>query len=531
MNMKETNDVYLDTLKNIIPKEAYGANATMFAIALEGWRRGLTLKFYKAYINERIKIRYALSNGNKTIDFQLSLAQIVPKDVRRITKSKEATKKYLIANNVPTPKGRGFSEEDSDEEIINYVNDLEYPLVLKPTNASLGIGVTTNISDRDTFIKKLKHLRNVMGYKEIIVEEQVDGEDTRLFIVDNSVVGAFKRIPSNVVGNGKNSIKELIELQNNLIKNNPHGGDYRIEINEKLKKFVTQAGYSLNYIPENGQRINLNSSTIHSQGGQTVDVTDDLSEKTKKIAISAVKALPELPVCGVDIMVDKNKDTNFVLELNSRPNIGGGLFPMTGKGRDVSKAIVDYYFPETKAINPNVLNFYFDYNKVVDVLHRGAAKEVIIPNHPKNSISKRMVVYGNVQGVGFRNMVYKKAVGKKLSGFVLNEKSKKVTIVVAGEEAKVESFTEEIKEYKGRKINVDQVLEQKWEKPVKIGFEIIKNSSKTTRSKKELSKEKDRIQQLKRDCERLQKKLDKMEKSNSWKITKPLRNVAGLLKR
>ncbi|MBP1971479.1 D-alanine-D-alanine ligase-like ATP-grasp enzyme [Virgibacillus natechei] len=212
--MKGIEDKSLDQLIEIVPESAYGANATMFSVALEGWKRGLKLKFFKKYIKNRVKIRYSLSNEEREIKFQLSLAEFVPKETRNITRSKKNTKDYLLKADIPTPQGRSFSGENEDDEIINYAKTLEYPLVIKPVSASLGIGVTTNIYDEETFSENLKHLRGNKGYKEIIVEQQVTGEDTRLFVVGDQVVSAFKRIAANVIGDGKHTIKELIELKN-----------------------------------------------------------------------------------------------------------------------------------------------------------------------------------------------------------------------------------------------------------------------------------------------------------------------------
>ncbi|SFB27405.1 D-alanine-D-alanine ligase [Lentibacillus halodurans] len=522
----------LSHLQKIVPESAYGANATMFSMALEGWRRGLKLKFFTKYVKKQVKIRYALSSKEREIIFQLSLAETVPKEARKTTRSKKNTKKALLDSNVPTPKGESFDKNNTDEEIISYAKTLGYPLVIKPTNASLGIGVVTGIHDEETLVDSVKDLRNNKGYKEMIVEQQVTGDDTRLFVVGDQVCSAFKRIPANVVGDGENTIEELIKTKNKERRLNPHLSKSQIKIDKKLKGYLDKRGFSLKTIPEKGERIFLNESTIASAGAETVEVTNDLTPESKKIAVAAAKSLTGLVVCGVDIMIDKKKGTNYVLELNSRPNLGGSLFPAEGEAKNISKYIIDYYFPESipdKDISDHN-NLYFDYESIEKILKRGVVKEAIVPSIPEDGlVFKQFKVFGKVQGVGFRNWVYKQAIGRKLNGYVQNLKDKSVLIVVAGSQKNVDQFSEVVLKHNTKKIKVEKVTEEEWLEPVKMGFEIIGKSGHTKSLKNKLNKERMKNKELTNELERTTKQLKKIKQSRSWKYTFPMRKIVRLI--
>ncbi|QKY70431.1 acylphosphatase [Lentibacillus sp. CBA3610] len=523
----------LSQLKEIMPENAYGANSTMFSMSLEGWRRGLKLKFFTKYVKNQVKIRYTLSSEERDITFQLSLAETVPKETRKTTRSKKNTKKALQNSNVPTPKGKSFDEENSDEEVINYAKTLEYPLVIKPTNASLGIGVVTGIYDDQTLVDSVKNLRNKKGYKEMIVEQQVTGEDTRLFVVGNQVCSAFKRIAANVVGDGKHTIEELIKIKNKERRINPHLSKSQIKLGKELREYLESHGLSLETIPQKGERVFLNESTIASAGAETVEVTNELTEESKRIAVEAAKSLPGLVVCGVDIMIDKKKRTNYVLELNSRPNIGGSLFPVEGEAQNISKHIIDYYFPESisddETSGRNKL--YFDYESIEKILKSGIVEEVTVPSLPDNDlVFKQLKVSGKVQGVGFRNWVYKKAIGRKISGYVKNLKDKSVLIVAAGSQNKVDQFTEVVRKHNTKKIQVEKVKEDEYTEPVKVGFEIVNKPGKIKTLKNNLNKEQEKNKKLTYELEQTTKQLKSLKQSKSWKYTLPMRKIIRLIK-
>src|SRR5690625_4201941 len=100
----------------------------MQSIALEGWRRGLDLTFYRDGKN---KIKYSLSNGKSTHHF-LSSKETNSNAIRNIEKNKQRISK----NNVTIPKSKFFKPGIGHEELISYAIEIEFPVVLKVVNSS-----------------------------------------------------------------------------------------------------------------------------------------------------------------------------------------------------------------------------------------------------------------------------------------------------------------------------------------------------------------------------------------------------------
>ena len=362
--MKNTIGVSLPQLPNEIVRNARKTRLDSFAVALEGWRRGLKLKWYtkdSEHYQDMIIFGvnppgrlFSLSSDERTHYFFRTRGDKVSNEAVQLVDDKGVTKEILAKANVPVPQGKGFSADVSDEELIAYSKTLEYPIVFKPTDASLGDGVVTNITSDEEFLEALQYVRHELGYEEVIIEQHVDGPEYRLYVVDDKVIAAYNRIPANITGDGVHTVEELIELKNYERRQNARLNSCLIHIDPEIMEFIHKKGYDLSSVPKKGEYIQLRGKTNVSIGGDPIDVTDEISDEIKEIAVNALKAIPGLPHAGVDIIINENKNLSVpavVLEINATAQIGGILYPLRGKARDIPGAIIDYYFPETKGLD------------------------------------------------------------------------------------------------------------------------------------------------------------------------------------
>src|SRR5699024_11136411 len=100
--MEKTEFKWLPHLENSIPESAKGYAMSFYAIALEGWRRGLNLKFIN---RNRIKSQliFELSSELNSYTFTVSRGELVTKEALHICRNKFETKKHLQKANVSTP--------------------------------------------------------------------------------------------------------------------------------------------------------------------------------------------------------------------------------------------------------------------------------------------------------------------------------------------------------------------------------------------------------------------------------------------
>ncbi|MBC5635697.1 acylphosphatase [Ornithinibacillus sp. BX22] len=544
--MKEEQGISLPQLPNEIVVNAQKTRLDAFAIALEGWRRGLKLKWYtrdSEYFKDMIIFGvnppgrlYSLSSDQRTHFFFRSRGDKVTNEAVEIGSEKDDTKIWLEKAGVPVPKGKGFNEDAQDEEIISYSKTIPYPLVIKPTNASLGNGVVTNIRSEKEFRKALTYIREELGYPEVIVEQHVEGKEYRVYVVDDKVIAAYNRVPANIKGDGVHTIEELIEMKNIERRKNARLKSCLIEIDKEILEFVQEAGYRMEDVPEKGKLIYLREKTNVSSGGDPIDVTDTMPVDIKKIAIDALKAIPGLYHGGVDIIVNEDrsiKDKAVVIELNPTAQIGGALFPLRGKARDIPAAIIDYYFPETKGIDTSNSNIYFDMSTVLEPLENRSAIEVEVAPAPNNNLfAKRYIVTGNVQRQSYHQWLKKQALERNLHGYVKNMVFDEIEVVVAGtDKSIVNEFKKVMGEYKH--VHIVKVKEEIWNEPIMVGFDIAERFNTSNLKSVQYA-----LRKLDKELKHMTKKKNRMEKDNnhilnstSWKVMAPIRTVGKVIKK
>ncbi len=459
-----------------------------YLVALEGWRRGLALKYYydpssvtnlKIIGFDQIGKTFSLESNKKRHYFYRTRGDKVSNEATEIGTDKARTKQYLAEKGISTPGGFTFNRETEVSDVVEKAFKLGFPLVLKPTFGSLGKGVVTGIQTEDELKNSITYVLSEFDYEEFIIERHIEGEDLRLYVIEDQVVGAIKRIPANVTGDGHHTIGELIDQKNDLRKNNPHTSTRLIKKDIALKNYLTQQGLNLDNILDKDKTIYLKGQSNISSGGDSIDVTDKLTDTIRDIAIQVIKAIPGLHHAGLDLVVNKDLDSASIIEINTTAGISLHTFPLYGKPRNVAEKIVDYYFPETKGVAENSKTIYFDYKNILELLRSHSLKQLEVTNAPVGKLyAKRYVISGKVQKVGYRKWIRKQAIAKGLHGYTRNLNNGKVVIVVgAVDKGAVDGFKQVC--YEGpSKAEVEDIQEYLWDKQIKVGFEIRKSLKK-----------------------------------------------------
>lgn len=127
---------------------------------------------------------------------------------------KEETKNLLEAASIPIPRGTIVYDEEEMERAIKRIG---YPVVLKPVNGNHGRGATINIQSWEQALEALTIAKKIS--RGVICEKFITGYDFRLLVINYKLVAAAKRTPACVTGDGKSTIKELIDAVNRAIRN------------------------------------------------------------------------------------------------------------------------------------------------------------------------------------------------------------------------------------------------------------------------------------------------------------------------
>ncbi len=265
-----------------------------------------------------------------------------------ISCDKEDTHNLLNDLGLPVPQQRMVY---SAREAVRAAQRIGHPVVVKPLDANHGRGVSINLnSDEEVeagFAEAKEHSRS----RAILVESFITGFDHRMLVVDNKLVAVAKRVPGHVVGDGKHSIAELVEIVNQ----DPRRGIGHekvltmLELDNQAKRLMENAGVTEDTILPSGEVFYLRSTANLSTGGTAIDLTDVVHPDNRDMAERAIMAVG-LDVGGVDFLIDditrSYKDIGgAIVEVNAAPGFRMHVAPSEGQPRDVAGKVIDMLFP------------------------------------------------------------------------------------------------------------------------------------------------------------------------------------------
>ena len=264
-----------------------------------------------------------------------------------IAQDKLLTKRLLAAAGVPVPGGRPVSDAD---DAWAAAQEIGGAVVVKPRDGRQGKGVAANIQTRDQIQMAYAAAREISS--DIMVERHVAGHDFRLLVVHDKVVAAARRDPPQVVGDGMQSVRELVHQVNS----DPRRGEghatslTKIRFDDIALDTLAKQGYSAESVPAKGAPVILRNNANLSTGGTATDVTDDVHPEVAARAVAAAQMVG-LDICGVDVVCDSvlkslEEQAGGVVEVNAAPGLRMHLAPSYGKARPVGEAIVGSLFAE-----------------------------------------------------------------------------------------------------------------------------------------------------------------------------------------
>lgn len=270
-----------------------------------------------------------------------------------ICKDKFKTEKFLNLMNLPTLKSRFFTFDQIEEAFEFLEQNNKETFVLKPLSLGSGKGIIFNVN-KDNFEEAYKESLNVQTLREIetpsfILQSYLDGFDVRICIVEGKYSCALWRVQPHVVGDGINTIVELIQEKNEARKKSVYFQRFLYEINEELIRFLKQQNKNLESVLEVGEVIFLSNLGNLAAGAESVDVTKEISKDLIDIALRSVASVPGLHTAGVDILTDNfNSKTGYIIEINTNANHKVHYLPYYGTVRKPYQNMIENMFIKYK---------------------------------------------------------------------------------------------------------------------------------------------------------------------------------------
>jgi cyanophycin synthetase len=265
-----------------------------------------------------------------------------------IASDKSLTNQLLSSAGLPVPRSQTVRAE---EAAVDAASKLGYPVVVKPLDGNHGRGVSLDLHTAADVRRAYPLARRESRGGDVVVETYVSGNDYRMLVIGGRLAAVAERVPAGVVGDGKHSVRELVELENA----DPRRGIghekvlTRIRLDQAAEELVRKRGFELDDVPPPGTRIQLALTGNMSTGGTAIDRTVEAHPDNIEIAETAARIVG-LDIAGIDfiapdIAVPVREQGGAIVEVNAAPGFRMHTNPTVGEPQYVARPAIELLFP------------------------------------------------------------------------------------------------------------------------------------------------------------------------------------------
>ncbi|SRR5258708_2748750 len=258
---------------------------------------------------------------------------------KTIADFKPLTKKVLKHFELPTAH---FALVKNVEE-LGKIRELQFPIVMKPVDERHGKGVVVSIQNFEDAASLYQSLQ-----KPMLFEEMLNGTEYRVVCVNFEFVAAAFRKPAHVIGNGEQTIQQLIDEKNkHPWRGKGHSNNLSlILVDETVEKILQEQNYTIDSTPPKGAEVLLRKTANLSTGGEAWDVTEKVCAENSQLFEKIARAC-DLNVIGIDVMCESLETPIMlqkkagIIEVNASPGLRMHHYPIQGKSVNVAGKILD----------------------------------------------------------------------------------------------------------------------------------------------------------------------------------------------
>ena len=261
-------------------------------------------------------------HGRKTVVWQYHVMLDDPVTIR-LALDKAIGYRLFEHAGLPVAKHLEFSA-DHIRPALNFLAESEGPCVIKPASGTGGgHGVTCGVTRADDLVRACIRARR--GGRRLLIEQQVEGEEYRLLFLDGVLLDVIRRRPPTLVGDGRSTVKGLIEAENgHRWASRGQAGMRLIEVDLDCILTLRRAGLSLKSVPPIGSLITI-KSTANANGPGDNETVHDIGPQLVADAACAVASLG-VRLAGVDLIAPDPKlslheSGGVLVEVNGTPGL------------------------------------------------------------------------------------------------------------------------------------------------------------------------------------------------------------------
>ncbi|HEY0241598.1 MAG TPA: cyanophycin synthetase [Gemmatimonadaceae bacterium] len=396
-------DEIIDDLLSLYESSRLGPSTG--AIVEEARRRGIPVRRLNNYSLVQLGLGRNLHRIQATLTDRTSAIGV------EIAQDKDDTKRVLGNIGLPVPKGDVVR---TLEGALETAEEIGYPVLLKPLAANHGRGISGRVASADQ-LRAAWETSSTYGSR-IVVEQFAEGRDHRVLVINGKVVAAAERVPAHVVGDGRRSVRDLIDIGN---RDTRRGVGHtksltKLPTDKTTEEFLATFGRNFDTIPARGEFVALRATANLSTGGTSIDRTDEM-HPDNVTACEMAAGVVGLDIAGIDVLtpdisVPFRENGAVIIEVNAGPGIRMHTHPAEGEPRNVAAPILDMLYPPgAEATIPVIAvtgtNGKTTTTRLIAHLFRVSENVVGFTTTDGTYLGSRMVIEGDMTGPFSANVI------------------------------------------------------------------------------------------------------------------------------
>ena len=235
---------------------------------------------------------------------------------------KPLTHRILKARGLPVPRHAIFSLGNM-ASAVEFLRQSRTNCVIKPAGGTGGgRGVATGVRTRWQLARAAAAA--AVYADELLIEEQVEGENYRLLYLDGQLIDAIAKKHPIVTGDGHTSVAGLVRRANER-RLREGSGVALLSVDLDMRRTLASQGLSLRSVPPAGVSVRLKTVINENAAADNSTATHLLCDSIVKDGEKAVRALGAR-FAGIDIVTPDParplaEAGGVILEVNGTPNL------------------------------------------------------------------------------------------------------------------------------------------------------------------------------------------------------------------
>lgn len=237
----------------------------------------------------------------------------------RLAAHKTAAARLLGEAGVPTPVHAVYDIDDL-APARRFLAATGRCVVKPAADTGAGLGVTCGVQSDDDLARA--SVRAARWSPRLIVERQATGDEYRVLVLDGRVLGALRRRPPRLAGDGRSTVAELVARENER-RRAARGrlGLWLLSLDLDATLALARQGLSARAVPAAGAAVEL--GTTVNENGPADNETVVVPPALEATALAAVRALG-LRLASVEVVTSDpaapiTENEGVVVEVNGTP--------------------------------------------------------------------------------------------------------------------------------------------------------------------------------------------------------------------